>query len=301
MVDTAAPPPHILDGVLPAERLLFASDLVVLGTFHVRPGESGFHGGQPCSGHTVVFPRRATWIAHDGGAPFVADPTLVPLYNRGQVYSRAAIDPRGDECEWMAFPADVLTGVLRELDQPRQDTPEAPFATLAVASSGDIHAAQRLLFAAARRSGADAGQIEEGAMHLLDLVLRRYVGAPRRARRPLEQIEETKRLLNLEGPTPLSLTTLAARCGLSPYRLCREFRRATGMTITYYRTRLRLCRALDALPHARDLSDLALASGFCSHSHFGSAFRREFHVTPSALRGVLTAPPAGAAQPFLRE
>src|SRR5687768_16780441 len=81
-----AAPPHILEGILSSERLIFASDLVCLGTFRSRPEEPGFRGGQPCSGHTVVFPRRAVWIQHEGGASFVADAARVPLYNRGQVY-----------------------------------------------------------------------------------------------------------------------------------------------------------------------------------------------------------------------
>src|SRR5688500_4000306 len=94
-------PPHILAGVLASERLIFASDVVCLGTFRSRPEDPGFGGGQPCTGHTIVFPRRAVWIQHEGGASFVADAARVPLYNRGQVYRRSAIDPRGDACEWL--------------------------------------------------------------------------------------------------------------------------------------------------------------------------------------------------------
>jgi AraC family transcriptional regulator len=61
------------------------------------------------------------------------------------------------------------------------------------------------------------------------------------------------------------------------------------VTITAHRTRLRLFRALGRLPRAADLSDLALSAGFCSHSHFGTAFRRVFKTTPSRMRDELTA------------
>ena len=286
----ARAPEHILSGVLPSERLLFASDLVCLGTFRAAPHDAGFGGGHPCTGHLVVFPRRAAWIQHEGGRPFVADPTTVPVYNRGQVYRRAAIDPRGDECEWMAFPSAVLLSALRELDHRTQDSPDAPFDLVAVRSSGELYAAQRRLFAAASARSAPGEDIEERALGVLDLMLHRYVGERRPARRSsgsLEAIEEAKRLVCTEGPSPMPLATMAARCGMSPYRLCREFRRLTGMTISTYRTRLRLFNSLEALPRAADLSDLALASGFCSHSHFGAAFRREFSITPSRLRGEL--------------
>jgi AraC-like DNA-binding protein len=47
---------------------------------------------------------------------------------------------------------------------------------------------------------------------------------------------------------------------------------------------LRLARALVELPHADDLSTLALEVGFSSHSHFSAAFRRAFGCTPSQFR-----------------
>jgi AraC-like DNA-binding protein len=47
---------------------------------------------------------------------------------------------------------------------------------------------------------------------------------------------------------------------------------------------LRLSRALVELPHANDLTALALDLGFSSHSHFTAAFRRMFQCTPSEFR-----------------
>jgi AraC-like DNA-binding protein len=47
---------------------------------------------------------------------------------------------------------------------------------------------------------------------------------------------------------------------------------------------LRLARALIELPHANDLTQLALDLGFSSHSHFAASFRRAFGSTPSAFR-----------------
>lgn len=297
MPSALQPPPHILSRVLASERLHFSSSLVCLGSFRTAPGDPAFHGGEPCSGHSVVFPRRAIWIQVEGGRRRVVDPTTVALYNRGQVYRRDAIDPRGDACDWMAFPSHVLTDALGAIGHRAQDRPDAPFETPLAPSSGELYAAQRRLFvavAAARRTRGsvdppDDAEIEERALALLDLVLRQHLPNRARARAPLERIEEARRQICLEGDAPLSLTILAARCGLTPYRLCREFRNATGLTITEYRTRLRLCRALGGLPRAADLSALALSAGFCSHSHFGAAFRRVFKTTPSRMRQALAA------------
>jgi AraC family transcriptional regulator len=62
------------------------------------------------------------------------------------------------------------------------------------------------------------------------------------------------------------------------------FRRVEGTPLHRYLTRLRLARALDELPHAEDLTQLALDIGFSSHSHFTAAFRRAFGCTPSEFR-----------------
>jgi AraC-like DNA-binding protein len=47
---------------------------------------------------------------------------------------------------------------------------------------------------------------------------------------------------------------------------------------------LRLARALIEVPHADDLTALALDLGFSSHSHFTAAFRRAFGQSPSTAR-----------------
>jgi hypothetical protein len=41
------------------------------------------------------------------------------------------------------------------------------------------------------------------------------------------------------------------------------------------------------LPHANDLTALALDLGFSSHSHFAAAFRRAFRCTPSGFRAAV--------------
>jgi AraC-like DNA-binding protein len=280
---------HIISRVLETEQILFAGDLVCLGRFRCAPGDPSFPGGEPCTGHTVVFPRRAVWIQHEGRRPFVADPATVPLYNRGQIYARRPIDPRGDACEWMAFPTGVITGLLRECGSRRQDCPGSPFDRMAAMSTGRIYAAQRRMFVAAGRPDRDPAALEEAALLLLDMVLRRRGSRDAAGPPATEAIEEARRLINLEGRRASPLSSLARACGLSPYRLCREFRRATGMTISAYRTGLRAFASLEALPSATDLSALALDAGFSSHSHFSAAFRRVFQATPSSLRAEFSA------------
>ena len=70
------------------------------------------------------------------------------------------------------------------------------------------------------------------------------------------------------------------------FHLCRTFREQTGLTLHAYRMRQRLGRAMDRIVDGEDcsLTDLALETGFCSHSHLSRAFRRQFGISPSSLR-----------------
>jgi AraC family transcriptional regulator len=84
---------------------------------------------------------------------------------------------------------------------------------------------------------------------------------------------------------PLSLSSIAASCGVAPSTLCERFPRVVGMPVWRYVQRVRLQHAALALAEgAEDLSALALDLGFSSHSHFAQSFRTEFGQTPSRFR-----------------
>ena len=84
------------------------------------------------------------------------------------------------------------------------------------------------------------------------------------------------------------LTKVASAVDASPAYLTHAFRRVEGVPLHAYLVQLRLARALVELPHAENLTDLALTLGFSSHSHFTSAFRAAFGCTPSAFRRATT-------------
>jgi AraC-like DNA-binding protein len=105
------------------------------------------------------------------------------------------------------------------------------------------------------------------------------------ASRRREWIREAKTLLAARFDRRLALGDVARHLGLSPYYLCRTFRAFTGYTLHGYLNELRLRASLERL-HERDddLTGIALDLGFSSHSHFTSAFRRKFGITPSRFR-----------------
>lgn len=88
---------------------------------------------------------------------------------------------------------------------------------------------------------------------------------------------------------PLRLAEVARYVDVSKYHLCRLFKNETGLTLGDYVRRLRIHTAILRLhERQRDLSDLAVDLGYCSHSHFTAAFRAETGRLPSELRSTLS-------------
>jgi AraC-like DNA-binding protein len=112
-------------------------------------------------------------------------------------------------------------------------------------------------------------------------------GDPRPAgtKRDRELVEDAKAELSRSLGAPARLAEVAARLEVSPFRLCRTFRRETGSTVHRYRNRLRLAASLELLRQTRGgVTDVALSLGFSSHSHFTAAFRKEYGGTPREIR-----------------
>ncbi|NJL26850.1 MAG: helix-turn-helix transcriptional regulator, partial [Thermoanaerobaculia bacterium] len=98
-------------------------------------------------------------------------------------------------------------------------------------------------------------------------------------------VEAARALLVEHYHEPLQLEDVASAAGISPFHLCRLFKRSTGLPIHRYLTRLRLATALERVVEGcTDLADLAFELGFSSHSHLSSAFRKELGLAPSEVR-----------------
>lgn len=88
---------------------------------------------------------------------------------------------------------------------------------------------------------------------------------------------------NLENP--LALEELAALAGVSVRQLERLFRSKLGFTMKHHYLRLRLERGRALMTEtAMQVSQVAVACGFSSASHFADAFRRRFGTSPTQAR-----------------
>jgi AraC-like DNA-binding protein len=280
----------VLAGVLPVERVLFASELTCVGSFRCAIDHPLFPGGSPSTSCCFVFPRTSVFIQHPGRRRFLADPTLVTFYNRGAVYHRLPLSEDGDRADWFAVAPDVLLEAIRGRDPRIADTPARPFRCEHGPCDAATYLAQRRLFDSLGNGvAAEPSDTEEEVFRLLDHVVERAYAAhglplpPARGDR--DCVELARAILARAFAEPLSLSGLAAAAGVSVAHLCRSFRRRTGRTLSAHRLHLRLRASLEPVVAGRDLSAVAFELGFSSHSHFTACFRNAFGLTPSAIRG----------------
>lgn len=285
----------------PVERVVYRSGALEVGAFRCPPEHPDFaRAGQIRDHCAFVFPRTAVRICHEGRPAFTADPAVVTFYNPGQPYTRAAVDSCGDRCEWFAVDTDTAAEAVRAHDPRSAECERAPFRFTHGPSDARSYLVQRRLFEALVRGAAvDALAVEEAVILLLEDVLRQAYAAwrgglappcPPLTTREAEAARHARELLAARYREPLSLADLASLVGLSRFRLCRAFRRATGTTLHALRDQLRLRAALEALgAGCSDLTGLALELGYSSHSHFSQRFRAVFGRPPSRIRaGFLT-------------
>jgi len=142
----------------------------------------------------------------------------------------------------------------------------------------------RARFLGLTRAGAEPLEAEELLLSLLRAALgeQRPLVPPARCTQRL--IDRTKTYLAAELGGSIGLADIARAVGASPGYLTQLFRAVEGIPLHGYLTQLRLAQALVELPHAEDLTALALELGFSSHSHFSARFRRAFGLTPSEFR-----------------
>jgi AraC-like DNA-binding protein len=92
----------------------------------------------------------------------------------------------------------------------------------------------------------------------------------------------------------VGLFPLAAALGVSPYRLSRSFSNELGVSVTRYRNRVRVGRALDYLCSGQStMADVAATLGFADQAHFCRTLRQHTGCTPTAIRRDLRRVAAG--------
>lgn len=262
-------------------KTLYESHLVKVSDVMCTEGCGDGRHEESCPVASLALVRSGSFVRRDRMGRHVADATRVVFFDPGEPYMVDHPVPGGDRCTALVYDA----ATLREAVRHRRGDPEKVFGRATVAGSAAMHLAHRELLAAIRDD--DPVQVEETALYLL----RQSCGeeeAPRMrgaaANRALALATDAQVLIAALYNGRVTLEILADKLGVSPFRLCRAFRQATGGTLHQHLTDLRLATALEKLPQYRErLTDLALDLGFSSHSHFSHAFRGRYGRSPAAV------------------
>src|SRR4051794_38890243 len=212
-----------------ADRVVFSTECVTIGAFRCATNHPAFRDSGPIANDCFVFPRTAVVIQHDNDRAFVADPTVITLYNRRQHYERRAVSADGDRCNWFAVAPDLLRGALADRDPEAADS-DRPIRFTHAASDAATYFAQRHIFVDASEPGrVEALDVEERVVTLLDRVLslaydhRPWPAASSRVPRAMDLANAAKRWVAPRVAERLTLTRIAAALGVSVFHLCRSF------------------------------------------------------------------------------
>lgn len=243
-----------------------------------------------CDADRVVITRRGAYEWSSNGTPHQVDPTTVTFWARDSYYRVAHPVPGGDDCTVFRL---TERGAER-FRAARRGRVRTTFERSAQPLEGRSDLLHRIAFERARR-GLDALSVEEPAFALFESLIEQAptVSADARVTRAArDQVEHVRQAIAQGFRERLSLSTLAASAGCSPFHLSRRFRSVTGMSVHRALVRTRLRAAFEQWLDARDrLADVALGVGFASHSHFTDAFRAEYGCAPSEARRLVRATP----------
>ena len=272
------------------DRVVFKTDLVTVGAFRCRVEDPCFRDSGPLPQPCFVFPRTCTTIQYPDRRGFVADPTVVTMFNAEQRYQRKPLSRQGDECDWYGVDPRLLRDALRLVDPAAAGSADRLVRWPFTSSSAALYLRQRTLFSSVSTSDSPDGlAVEEEVCALLQRVMAHaYREAPQRAaaedqKKGTASVAVAREVVARSFHQSLGLGAIAGVVGLSPFQLSRKFREVTGMTMHRYRAHLRLRASLEMVEAGVPLTDVALALGYSSHSHFTQAFRSEFGAAPSRL------------------
>lgn len=91
--------------------------------------------------------------------------------------------------------------------------------------------------------------------------------------------------INANYMNDLSVNEIAAHFYISPFYLCREFKKYTNSTIVQYINKTRIINAQRLLYCSDDnITNISMNTGFSSVSHFGRVFKEVTGFTPTSWR-----------------
>ncbi|MCZ0983048.1 AraC family transcriptional regulator [Streptomyces diastatochromogenes] len=242
--------------------------------------------------YRVVLVRRGRFRRRVGGVPAEVDPTTAYVGVPGEEERFAHPAAGGDECTSISLTPALWRAVAGEDARPARPS---------VYVDARLDLAHRRLLASARTGDVEHAVTEELLGLLSATVAQAVDGAvpvgerPGRDEGPL--VAAARQVIGEAHPASEGLLPLAELLGVSPYRLSRAFTRELGVSLTRYRNRVRVGRALDRLDAGEEsLAALAADLGFSDQAHLTRTMRHYLGHTPTSLRRLLAPGPGEASR-----
>lgn len=279
-------------------RQLYSSPSVTIADVVCGAPRSSCGPERYASASHVMLVRSGMFIRHGGrvlGRGVTANPGTALFFNEGEPFRISHPTSRGDASTSMAFAPEIVCDVVRQYDRGEHGN-QHPYplthGVLAPALLLDLYRLRRKL--RTQVPATRSIEIEEQALALLERVVASSYSmekVPRKGDcasckvRRRDIAEAVKQALAKNPFVATSLGDLATYLGVSPFHLARTFSAEVGVPIHQYLLRLRLAAALERVSDpSANLAAIALDVGFCSPSHFSTAFRKAFGTAPTSLR-----------------
>jgi len=262
-----------------------------IGRFHCPPELPAWSDDNRIGGGALmVVPHHAVEIRQAGKQTVQAHPGQAVFYRRGQIYRRRLVDPRGDRCVWIHVGRARWVELAARVGIGQDVDPDDPFPfERGPIDPRDYRAFAHLLWRLGAGMVADSLALEEALLPMVEATMRGALEAAgrRASQRPTHATlgARAEAMVAASYREHRSLTELAQRLDTSPAHLARVFRQHTGRSIHQYRLAVRLAASIDLLAAGGSITDIGMALGFASPSHFATTFRQRFGCPPSAFRG----------------
>ncbi|WP_243726849.1 helix-turn-helix domain-containing protein [Actinocrispum wychmicini] len=229
--------------------------------------------------YQVVLVRKGMFRVRRGGAVSDMDRTVAYLGVPG-AYEEYAHPASGEVCTVVTLTPQLWHSMAGDVPITR------PHAY----TTARIELAHRRMLAATADPGYACTEelLDMMASMLGQTAARSALPGRRPSRSDDALVDHARAAIAADHPAARRLSSLATQLGVSPYRLSRAFPRVLGVSLTRYRNRVRVARALDRLEAGEpSLASLAADLGFADQAHLTRTVRDHLGQTPTVLRRIL--------------
>lgn len=271
---------------------LYKSPSFAVTAWNCRCGRSGLSDEKVQLEYVISFVHDGVFVLHSEGRSEVIDRTTAVLFNPEAPFRSSHPYGCSDHGSAVVVRRDVLLDVMSHYDPAAEERPDALFRNPLGVELSQAFLRHRLIVQGLTQ-GDDPDPLAMDAT-LLEIVgavakscsppVARRVAGTESSRARRRYVHDAQLILQKRFRERFRLEDVAQELFVSPFHLCRLFKEETGIPMHRYVNRLRLRESLEQLTEGASLTDLALSLGFAGHSHFSTAFRKEFGLAPSEVR-----------------